>query len=290
MPLNSAASKLLHKAAKNTAPNGGCYRHRCISEVQRKKDAERQVQLHTRMESETTVAVQRITEYLRSTSVDHGLPRKKREITDVACPRPKQQKIEVDLPEPRDKSTMMYSRPEAVSILADATIHGSKERRAMMDVMIDKGWASTSVYTLRRLLKQRANIILVLDVPCSGNGNNGGGTWAFLSRENIDNLVGEWKRGEAHGRDAVTKVVSRVANETIWRLGGVPFRLSRKSSKTIVTNIRAAIANHDCVSLANKVTKKTDHRIIAEASLSQDMLSHWHGTIYTCHFCTGGES
>ena len=62
VPLNLAASNLLHEAAKSTAPIGGCRKYHCRSETERKKTAEQQVQLHARMGHTNTVPVQRLTD------------------------------------------------------------------------------------------------------------------------------------------------------------------------------------------------------------------------------------
>ena len=80
-----------------------------------------------------------------------------------------------------------------------------------------------------------------------------------MDSENINELVGQWKRGETHGRDIVTKAINQVTDATVRRSGGVPFRLSRTVCNATITNIRAVIANYHGISLAKKVTKKTDH-------------------------------
>ena len=127
--------------------------------------------------------------------------------------------------------------------------------------------ASTSPHTVRRLLNDRADGKLILDIPWTGKGHNGGGPRPVLEPENTNKLVDQWKRGESHGRDMITKAINQVTNSTIRRSGGVPFHQSRTVCKAIITNIRARIANHPDVSLASKVTKKIDTRIVAEASL-----------------------
>ena len=73
VPLNSAASKLLRETTKTAAPIGGCQRYHCTREAERKKEASRQIDLHTNMGLETTVSIQHITEYLCSSSTHDGL-------------------------------------------------------------------------------------------------------------------------------------------------------------------------------------------------------------------------
>ena len=121
----------------------------------------------------------------------------------------------VDLPEPRNKFTMVYSRPEAATILADATKPASIARGLMMRAIIDKQWAPTSVYTLCRLLKQQAAGELIANVPWTGRVNNGGGKQPYLESKHIDKLVCQWKRGETHGVDSVTKAIDQVADSTV---------------------------------------------------------------------------
>ena len=60
--------------------------------------------------------------------------------------------------------------------------------------------------------------------------------------------------------------ISRVTAARIQRSGGVPFQLQRDVSRTTVTNVRAAIAHHHGVALANKASGKTDTRIVSEGS------------------------
>ena len=79
-------------------------------------------------------------------------------------------------------------------------------------------------------------------------------------------IVAHWKHAETKIRDIVTKAIDQVTASTIRRSGGVLFYLLPKVSKLTITNIRATIANHHGVSLANSVMMKTDHRIVAECS------------------------
>ena len=139
---------------------------------------------------------------------------------------------------------MIYSWSKAVTIIADATKPATAARGDMMRAMIKKGWAPTSLHTLRRLLNDRAHGKLILDIPWTGKGHNGGGRHPVLESEDISKLVDKWKRGESHGRDMITKAINQVTDSTIRRSGGVPFHQSRTVSKTTVTNIRARIANH----------------------------------------------
>ena len=86
-----------------------------------------------------------------------------------------------------------------------------------------------------------------------------------MASSDIDDLVGQWKRGEAHGADSLNNTISRVAASRIQRSGGVPFQLQRNVCRSTVTNIRAAIANHHGVALANKASwKKTPGLILRD--------------------------
>ena len=94
---------------------------------------------------------------------------------------------------------MVYTRPEAVKILRTTTTQGTDKRGLMMRVMIKRGWAPTSRHTLGRLLKKSEMGELILDIPWSGRGHNGGGRRPYLDEKDLDELVRQWKRGEAHG-------------------------------------------------------------------------------------------
>ena len=85
VPLNNAAAKILHEAAKNVAPIRGCHDYHKRCETEQKRNAEVQLKLHTEMGLTTSVPIQRITEYLRSpsASVNVDVPRPKRHQTSV---------------------------------------------------------------------------------------------------------------------------------------------------------------------------------------------------------------
>ena len=84
------------------------------------------------MEATTTVEIQRINEYLRSSTPAESveLPRNKRkcgsaplEISDNT-----QEEPDVYLPEPEKKPTMVYTHPEAAKILRTTTTRGTDKR------------------------------------------------------------------------------------------------------------------------------------------------------------------
>lgn len=141
-----------------------------------------------------------------------------------------------DLLEPRNKSTMVYTRSEAVTILAATTKPGTTQRGEMIRAMIKKGWApTTSIHqTLNPLLKDRREGKLIFDVPWSGSGHNGGGRRTILDKEDVSELVRQRKRGEAHGRNLITKAVKSFLTQRSGAQMGLPSvspkRLARQPS------------------------------------------------------------
>ena len=103
--------------------------------------------MHTSTGYETTVRIQRITEYFCSTNSDADLPRPKRQKTEKTPKISDNGDVEVEFPEARNKSTLVYSRPEAVTIIADATKPNTVARGGMMRAMIKKRWEPTSPHT-----------------------------------------------------------------------------------------------------------------------------------------------
>ena len=107
---------------------------------------------------------------------------------------------------------------------------------------------------------------LILNIPWSGRGHNGGGRRPYMDEKDLDELVGEWKRGEAHGVASVNDGIAQATNRRIERSGGVPIRSQHSVSRGTATHYRAAIAHHHGVSLVNKASGKTETRIVAESS------------------------
>jgi len=104
-----------------------------------------------------------------------------------------------------------------VNIIGTTTFN-STPRALMMQEMITRGSAPTSVHTLRRLMLKADAGQLVLDTPWSGNGHQSGGRKRVFEKQDIDELVGQWKRGEAHGQNIVKDAIVG-ASITSVRLG-----------------------------------------------------------------------
>ena len=187
------------------------------------------------MTSTTTVEIQRITEHLRSSTPAESveLPRNKRKCgsAPLEISNDKQEEPDVYLPEAENKSTIVHTRPEAVKILRATTTRGTNKRGLMMRVMIKKGWAPTSHNALGRLLKKSEMGELILNIPWSGRGHNGGGRRPYMDEKDLDELVGEWKRGEAHGIASVNDAIAQATNRRVERSGGVPIRSQHSVSK-----------------------------------------------------------
>ena len=169
------------------------------------------------------------------------------------------------LPLPANKATMVYTKSEAVMVIGRSKFR-SAERGAMMNEMIKRKWAPTSGKTLCRIMAQEEAGDLVLDTPWSGNGHNGGGRKRMLEEEDIDELVDEWKRGEAHGQDSIKDAIASARANLIERSGGVPLKLGMSPSDSTVSRVAAMIANHHGVSIVNKASGKSKHRVASEQS------------------------
>ena len=125
------------------------------------------------MGRETIVPVQRLAEYPFSPNTDTDLPRPTWQKTKKTPEISDDEDDDMNLQEPWNKSTMVYSWPEAVTILADATKPGTVANEIMIRAMTKKGCAPTSAHTLRRLSNDRADRKLILDIPWSGQEQNG---------------------------------------------------------------------------------------------------------------------
>ena len=86
----------------------------------------------------------------------------------------------------------------------------------------------------------------------------GGGRKRALADSNIDNIVGEWPRGEGHVTDSIENAISRVKEDEIQRSGGVPLVASKAVSKSCVATYNNLLANHSDVSLVNKAREEND--------------------------------
>ena len=269
LPLNAQAVGLLREAAKSTAPIAGCQRYHHSCEVERKRVAEASVLHHpTKRAKKMSVPMELISEHLKATrDVGSGHPGARSNRLSAVSPQCSDDKesATMALPTPINTATMVYSKPEAVRILS-RTKRQTTERRNMMFAMIKRGWAPTSDITLRRLMKKSDRGELVLDTPWSGNGHQGGGRKKVFDKDDVDELVGLWKRGEAHGEESIKNAIMNRQASVIKRSGGVPLDLIQEVSRTTVTNVTAAIANHSGVSLVNKATGKTAHRITSKQS------------------------
>ena len=259
LPLNKVSAEMLRQAAVKAAPIAGCERYHKRCEVDRKRAAEAEVENRSKLQRSTTVPMERIASHLKVNCNDPD-PRERKVRAATISPD-----ADVELPLPANRSTMVYTKPEAVAILS-ATKKGSKQRGNMMQTMISKKYAPTSEHTLRRLLKNAAAGDLILDTSWSGNGHNGGGRKRAFEDSDVDALVTQWKRGEAHGEDSVKDAISRAQQEVVVRSGGVPVKGRDNVSPQTVRNVTAVIANHHGVALVDKATGKTDHRVIAERS------------------------
>ena len=47
----------------------------------------------------------------------------------------------------------------------------------------------------------------------------------MFDNKDVNELVGQWKRGEAHGTERIKDAIKRVQAELVERSGGVPIRL-----------------------------------------------------------------
>lgn len=88
----------------------------------------------------------------------------------------------------------------------------------------------------------------------------------MMDKENMDELVGQWQRGEAHGTDSVMNAIRKVKEDTIRRSGGVPLNVDNAVGRTYLVNFTTAIANHTGISIVNSATGKSKHRVTAESS------------------------
>ena len=157
--------------------------------------------------------------------------------------------FEFQIPSPKNKCMMMYTKPEAIEIIQRPKFN-SKERRTVMKEMINQKWAPTSIPTLSCLMKMAELGELVIDNSWSGNGHNGGGCKRMFGKEDVDELVGQWKRGEAHGQDSVKDAIMRVQAEVVARSGGVPINIGKEPSESTISRVTCAIANHHGVSIS----------------------------------------
>ncbi len=206
----------------------------------------------------------------KSSPDDTNTPRaKKMRVAKVTPPKTSSaddvEEEDVSIPVPANTDTMIYTKPEAVRILAE-TKKKTTQRRVMMDKMIRLGWAPTSPRALQRLLKIHEEGGLVLDDGWSGNGHQGGGRRRALTSNDIDKLVGRWRRGEAHGMDSIKNAIVEAKADLIKRSGGVPLNVSASVGRTTNANYATTIANHAGVSIVNKATGKGKHRAVAERS------------------------
>ena len=273
IPLIDGAAELIKKAAIEVAPRAGCHEYHKMCEGDRKRAAEEKVARGYKRNGRT-VEMELIAEFLKrrkpnarkSSSLEpsNNTPRNKKPRTAKVTP-PKGAEGEVDdvhIPVPANGHE--YTKPEAVRILSE-TEFNSKERSAMMKKMTGNRWAPTSISTLQRLMAKHKKGELILDDGWSGNGNNGGGRKRAFTNGDIDNLVSQWKRGEAHGEDSVAHAITEARNDLIIRSGGVPLNDNAVSS-VCVANVTTRIANHAGVSLVDKATGKTNTRVTAERS------------------------
>ena len=88
----------------------------------------------------------------------------------------------------------------------------------------------------------------------------------IFTNDDINNLVGQWKRGEAHGEDCIENAVKESRENLIRKSGGVPLNVDKSVGKTCISNITTRIANHAGVSIVDKATGKTNLRVTTERS------------------------
>ena len=108
-----------------------------------------------------------------------------------------------------------------------------------------------------------------------------------MTKDDIDNLVGPWRRGEAHGVDSIGNAIIQVKENLIRRSGGMPVNIYNPVGRTRVANYANIISSHAGVSNVNKAIGKSKHRVMAENS-------HQHvacllGLIYPTYFLSVSE-
>lgn len=217
LPLHERASASIRNAASDSAPIAGCADYHKKCEGKRKKEAREE--LAKKNSNWGIIEAILIPQYLTSTTIPNVRktpptsklisPRMvRRRISRITPPTKAMENDDITIPPPlpSNGTTMQYTKQEAMQILS-RTKFKTQKRMATMMKMVRVGWSLMSVKTLLRLLKIH---------------ESGGLGKSAMTEEDMNKLVGQWRRGEAHGEDCIEKAIVRSKEDLIRNSGGVP--------------------------------------------------------------------